>query len=73
VVNAGLAVSAVVVAVARPGGWIGGILAAQPGHGLPLAVAAALGAWLSYLVISAMARLSAARRLVGVTFQSQER
>jgi len=70
VVNIGLAVAAASVAVAGPTGSILSILARQPGHGLPLIVASAVCAWLTYLAISALAGLQAVRRLTGVEFRS---
>ena len=67
-VNLGLAAVAVAVAVAAPTGSIVSILAAQPFHGVPLVLVSAIGAWLTYLVVSVLAALQAARRLTGVTF-----
>jgi hypothetical protein len=71
VVNLGLAVAATAVAVAPPTGSIVSILAAQPLHGVPLALVSAIGAWLTYLVVSVLAALQAARRLTGVTFATR--
>jgi hypothetical protein len=70
VVDLGLAAAAVAVAVAAPTGSIVSILAAQPLHGLPLALVSAIGAWLVYLVVSVLAQLRAARQLTGVTFRA---
>ena len=72
VVNIGLAVAAASVAVAGPTGSILSILARQPGHGLPLVVASAVCAWLTYLAISVLAGLQAVRRLTGVEFRSDQ-
>jgi hypothetical protein len=69
VINGGLAVSAGVVALAGPTGSIASVLSAQPIHGVPLVAASALCGWLTYLAITAMARLDAARRLVGISFR----
>jgi hypothetical protein len=70
VVNLGLAGAAVAVAVAAPTGSVLSILAAQPLHGVPLALVSAIGAWLASLVLSVLARLQAARQLTGVTFRA---
>ncbi len=63
VINTGLAVAAGAVALSRPSGTIVSVLAAQPLHGLPLAAASALGAWLCFLAVTALAELQAVRRL----------
>ncbi len=68
VVNVGLAVSAVVVAVSGLSGTIVSVLAGQPLHGMPLVALSALGTWLSYLALSVLADLQAARRLTAVDF-----
>jgi hypothetical protein len=70
VVDLGLAVAAVAVAVAAPTGSLVSILAAQPLHGVPLVLVSAIGAWLTYLVVSLLAALQAARKLTGVTFRA---
>lgn len=70
-IDAGLAAAAVAVAVSAPGGSIVSILARQPLHGVPLVGVSALGAWLVYLALSALARVQAARRLTGITFGAQ--
>jgi hypothetical protein len=68
VVNLGLAISAVAVAVDAPaGGSTFGILAGQPLYGLPLAAVGLLGVWLTFLVLSSLSQLQAARRLAGST------
>ena len=72
VVNIGLALAAASVAVAGPTGSIVSILARQPGHGLPLVVASAVCAWLTYLAISVLAELQAVRRLTAVEFRSEQ-
>ncbi len=69
VINSGLAISAVVVALAGPTGSIASVLSEQPIHGIPLVAASALCGWLTYLAIAAMARLDAARRLLGISFR----
>jgi hypothetical protein len=71
VVNVVLAASAAGVAAAGTGGSIVSILAAQPGHGVPLVVASAVGAWLTYLAVSVLASVRAARRLTGITFRTE--
>jgi hypothetical protein len=66
VVNLGLAISAVAVAVAAPvGGSTVSILAGQPLYGLPFVAAGLLGVWLTFLVLSSLSQLQAARRLAG--------
>jgi hypothetical protein len=72
VVDVILAVSAVTVALADQGGTLAAVLAGQPDRGIPLVVVSALGAWLTYLTLSVLARLQGARRLVGVTFGRTE-
>jgi hypothetical protein len=68
VVNLGLAISAVAVAVSAPaGGSMFGILAGQPLYGVPFAAAGLLGVWLTFLVLSSLSQLQAARRLAGST------
>jgi hypothetical protein len=68
VVNLGLAISAVAVAVDAPaGGSTFSILAGQPLYGLPFAAAGLLGVWLTFLVLSSLSQLQAARRLAGST------
>ena len=69
VIDAGLAVSAAVVAVsASAGGTIVSLLGHQPMDGLPLVFLSGVGAWLSILAMGRLADLRAARRLTGVTF-----
>ncbi len=65
VINVGLAVAALAVALSRPSGTIVSVLAGQPWHGLPLVGASALGAWLCYLAMAVLAELQAVRRPVG--------
>lgn len=71
VVNVGLAVAAAAVAVAAPTGTIVSLLARQPAHGLPLLAVSVLCSWLTYLVISVLAELQAARRLTAIDFRSE--
>lgn len=71
VVDLVLAVSAAGVAAAGIRGSIASILAAQPLHGVALLMASALGAWLTYLTVSVLASLRAARRLTGVSFRTE--
>ena len=68
VIDAGLGAASVAVAASAPAGSIVSILAHQPLHGLPLVAVSALGAWLVYLALSALAGVQAARRLTAVSF-----
>jgi hypothetical protein len=70
-VNVGLALSAAAVAMAGPTGSIFSLLARQPFSGLPLIVVSALCAWLTYLAISVLAALQAARRLTAISYRAQ--
>ena len=54
-----------------PTGTIVSLLARQPAHGLPLLAVSALCTWLTYLVISVLAELQAARRLTAIDFRSE--
>jgi hypothetical protein len=57
-----LAVAGLLVAVNAPtSGSILTVLAHEPLHGLPLVVVTAVGAWLTYLTLSVLAGLQAAR------------
>ncbi|HEX3839684.1 MAG TPA: MauE/DoxX family redox-associated membrane protein [Acidimicrobiales bacterium] len=68
VVNLGLAISAVAVAFdASAGGSTASILAGQPLYGLPFVAVGLLGVWLTFLVLSSLSQLQAARRLAGST------
>jgi hypothetical protein len=67
VVNLGLAVAAIVVAAAPTSGSIASVLSHQPWDGVPLVAVSALCAWLTYLVLSPLAALQGARRMVGAT------
>jgi hypothetical protein len=71
VVDLVLAASASWVAAAALGGSLASVLAAQPLHGAPLLAVSALGAWLTYLTVSVLASLQAARRLAAVSFGTQ--
>jgi hypothetical protein len=70
VINVGLALAAIAVAVAGPSGTIVSILSTQPLHGVPLILVSALCVWLTFLAISVLGALQAARRLVGIEFRS---
>ena len=72
IVNVGLALVAAVVAAAGPSGSILSILSRQPLHGLPLIVVSALCAWLTYVAISVLAGLQAARRMTAISFRSEQ-
>jgi hypothetical protein len=68
VVNLGLAAAAVVVTAAAPTtGSIASVLSHQPWNGVPLVAVSAVGAWLTFLVLSPLAALQGARRMVGAT------
>ena len=71
IVNVALAAAAGAVAAAQPTGSMVSILSAQPLDGAPLVLVSALAAWLTYLVISVLAALSAARRLTAVSHRSE--
>jgi hypothetical protein len=71
VVNLVLCLSAISVAAAGPDGSILSILSHQPWHGLPLVVASAAGAWLTFLAVSVLAELQAARRLTAISFRTE--
>jgi len=54
--------AAVATAIASPtSGWLMTVLAAQPLHGLPLVALTAVGAGVTYLTLSGLARLHAVR------------
>jgi hypothetical protein len=63
VLDAGLSVAALLVAIQWPGGSVVHVLGRQYLDGVPLVVASALGAWLAFLVMSPLARLQALRRM----------
>ena len=66
VVDLTLATAASVVAVSAPGGaTFLSVLGHQPLHGAPLVLLAGVGAWLTYLTLSMLAALQAARMAVG--------
>jgi hypothetical protein len=71
IVNVGLAVSAAVVAAVAPAGSLLSILSRQPLDGAPLMAVSALAAWLTYLAVSALAQLEAARRLTSISFRTR--
>ena len=68
-VNLALAGAAATVALAGASGTIASVLSQQPLHGLPLVAVSALGAWLTYLALSGLARVQAARRLTAISFR----
>jgi hypothetical protein len=64
VINSGLAVAGVAVALDAPaGGATISILAGQPLYGVPFVAAGALCIWLTFLALSSLSELQAARRL----------
>ena len=67
IVDVALGIAAVLVAMAGPAGSIASVLSLQPLHGVPLTMASGLCAWLTYLAMSALAELEAARRALGIS------
>lgn len=66
VINSGLAIAGVAVALDAPaGGTTVSILAGQPLYGAPLVAAGSLCIWLTFLALSSLSGLQAARRLAG--------
>jgi len=66
VINLGLALAGVAVAVDAPsGGTTINVLAGQPLYGLPFAAVGLLCIWLTFLALSSWSQLQAARRLAG--------
>ncbi|HZM55698.1 MAG TPA: MauE/DoxX family redox-associated membrane protein [Acidimicrobiales bacterium] len=72
VVDVALGIAAALVASAGPTGSIASVLSSQPLHGVPLVMVSGLCAWLTYLAISVLAELEAARRLVGISRRTQQ-
>lgn len=50
---------------ARPGGTVLSLLATQPAHGIPLLASSGVFAGLAFLCLTSLARLGAARRMIG--------
>ena len=67
VVDLVLAGSAATVAAATPARWLPALLWRAPWHGVPLAAASVLCAWLAVLALSRLAELGAVRRSLGIT------
>lgn len=66
VINSGLAIAGVAVALDAPaGGSTVSILAGQPLYGVPFVAAGSLCIWLTLLALSSLSELQAARRLAG--------
>jgi hypothetical protein len=66
VINVGLALAGVAVAIDAPsGGTTINVLAGQPLYGLPLVAVGLLCTWLTFLALSSWSQLQAARRLAG--------
>jgi hypothetical protein len=64
--------AAVAVAVGVPAtGWLVTVLARQPLHGLPLAALTAVGATMTYLALSGLARLHAVRLAIATPARSR--
>jgi hypothetical protein len=61
-----LGIAATVVAVVAPSdATVASVLSHQPLHGVPLALLVGVGAWLTYLTLSVLATVQAARVAVG--------
>jgi hypothetical protein len=61
-INLVLALASIVVAIGAPAtGWTFSVLAPDPLHGAPLVLAVGVGVWLSYLALSVLSALQAAR------------
>ena len=73
VIDVVLGVSAVWVAVDGPAGSLASLLSAQPLDGVPLVAASALCAWLTFLAISTLSQVEAARRALGISRRPGER
>jgi Methylamine utilisation protein MauE len=73
VIDLVLALSAVAIAVDGPTGSLGSLLRAQPLDGVPLVAATVLCAWLTYLAISTLSEVEAARRLLGISRHAARR
>jgi hypothetical protein len=71
VIDLSLAAAATVVALARPTGSILSLAASQPGHGVVLLVVSMLCAYLTYLVLSVLPRVQAARVLTAISFRTE--
>lgn len=67
VVDLLLAGSAALVAATVGPGTLRGVLASQPGRGIPLALLSLLCAWLLILTLASLARVEGARRRLGIT------
>ncbi len=66
IINSGLAIAGVAGALDAPaGGSTVSILAGQPLYGVPFVAVGSLGIWLTFLALSSLSELQAARRLVG--------
>lgn len=70
VVDLALGLSAVGVAVDGPTGSLPSLLGAQPFDGVPLLAASCLCAWLTFLAISTLSQVEAARRVLGISRHS---
>ena len=64
VIDLALAASAGSVAAAGHAGTLGPLLQAQPLHGVPLVAVSALAGWLTFMALTLLPRLQAARRLL---------
>ncbi len=67
VLDLGLGASALVVALAGTSGSLSSVLAGQPWHGVPLALASVVCGWLVVLAMSTFGRLQLARRQIRTT------
>ena len=66
VVDLVLAASAAIVASTMPAEWLPRILAPEPWRGVPLVLVSALCAALTFLALTRLAELGAARRVLGI-------
>ncbi len=70
VIDLVLALSAVWIALDGPTGSLRSLLGAQPFDGVPLLAASCLCAWLTFLAISTLSQVEAARRVLGISRHS---
>jgi hypothetical protein len=70
VVDLALALSAVWIAVDGQTDSLRSLLGAQPLDGVPLLAASGLCAWLTFLVVSTLSQVEAARRVLGISRHS---
>jgi hypothetical protein len=71
VIDLGLCGAASTVALVGPSRTLLELLAGQPAHGVPLVLAAGLCTYLTYLAVSTLADLRAARALTAISFRRE--